>query len=70
MVEDVLTDHEVVLSIKCVCEYVCVCGHKRMERDIGRTPSQDETKRCDESGEKAMDEMPSTGGWSTWSGQV
>lgn len=25
MVEDVLTDHEVVLSIKCVCEYVCVC---------------------------------------------
>lgn len=34
----------------------------------GRTPSHDETKRRDESGEKATEEMPSTGGWSTWSG--
>lgn len=31
-------------------------------------PSHDETKRRDESGEKATEEMPSTGGWSTWSG--
>lgn len=40
------------------------------EGEIARTPSQDDTKRRDESGEKAMDEMPSTGGWSTWSGRV
>lgn len=66
MVEGVLTDHGVVLSTMCMI----ISERNGWGRDIGRTPSQDETTRRDESGEKAMDEMPSTGGWSTWSGRA
>lgn len=66
MVEGVLTDHEVVLSTM----RTIISERNGWARDIGRTPSQDETTRRDESGEKAMDEMLSTGGWSTWSGRT